>query len=272
MYLNNEIKNNIFTALCVLFGLVGVGFLLIIICSLIYKGILGLSPAIFTLPTAFGGLANAILGQIILVFMASVFGLFIGSFAGIYISEYSKNKAVKNGLICVIEILLSTPSIIVGVFIYAIFVSTFGSYSGIAGALALGFIMLCVVAKTFFEALGSVDPKLKEASYALGASKRQVIMSVMMANAKPALITGVILGIARIAGESAPLLFTNANNDFFSFDIFSSLPSLSVSIYEFSLSSDEALRNAAWSGALLLLIMVLGANIISKLVFLKERK
>ena len=94
----------------------------------------------------------------------------------------------------------------------------------------------------------------------------------MMANAKPALITGVILGIARIAGESAPLLFTNANNDFFSFDIFSSLPSLSVSIYEFSLSSDEALRNAAWSGALLLLIMVLGANIISKLVFLKERK
>ena len=87
MYLNNEIKNNIFTALCVLFGLVGVGFLLIIICSLIYKGILGLSPAIFTLPTAFGGLANAILGQIILVFMASVFGLFIGSFAGIYISE-----------------------------------------------------------------------------------------------------------------------------------------------------------------------------------------
>ncbi|WP_181882135.1 phosphate ABC transporter permease PstA [Helicobacter equorum] len=271
MLLTNEIKDKIFSAICIFFGFLGVSFLLFIIACLIYKGIGGFSLSLFTMPTAFGGLGNAILGQIILVFMASILGLFFGSFAGIYISEYIKNKALKNAFKCLVEVMLSTPSIIVGVFIYATFVRFFGSYSGIAGALALGFIMLCVVAKTYFEALESVSVKLKEASFALGANKMQVIMSVMIANVKPALITGVILGIARIAGESAPLLFTNANNDFFSFDIFSSLPSLSVSIYEFSLSSEENLRNAAWSGAMLLLIMVLGANLISKIAFMKKQ-
>lgn len=268
--LSNKTKDKIFSIICIGFGLFGTALLLFIIACLFYKGFSGFSIELFTLPTAFGGLANAILGQVILVLLASIIGLIIGSFGGIFISEYVKSSKSQHFLKCLIEILLSTPSIIVGVFIYACVVSVMGAYSGLAGSFALGFIMICLVAKTFFDALSDVSPKLKEASFALGANKRQVIMGVMLANARPALITGVILGVARIAGESAPLLFTNANNDFFSFDIFSSLPSLSVSIYEFSLSSDESLQNAAWSGALILLLLVLGANIASKIVFLRK--
>ncbi len=270
MLLSNEVKDKIFSYVCIGFGAFGTGILVFIIACLFYKGLAGFSMELFTKPSAFGGLANAILGQIMLVFMASVIGVVLGSFGGIFISEYIKSHALINGLKAFIEILLSTPSIIVGVFIYACVVSVFGSYSGIAGALALGFIMICLVAKTFFDALNDVNPKLKEAAFALGANKRQVITGVMMANARPALITGIILGVARIAGESAPLLFTNANNDFFSFDIFSSLPSLSVSIYEFSISADEKLQEAAWSGALILLVLVLAANIASKIAFSRK--
>ncbi|CUU89559.1 phosphate ABC transporter%2C permease protein PstA [Campylobacter hyointestinalis] len=255
--------------LSIAFAIFGLIFLFWIICTVIYRGMAGFSLALFTAPTSFGGLANALLGQLELVVIASFFGVPFGIMAGVYLSEYGLNKNISNLIRNISDIMMSTPSIVIGAFAYAILVKPLNSYSGWAGSFALAIMMIPVVLKTTDDMLSLVPKTLREASFALGASKYKCITSVVFRAAKNGLLTGVILSVARVAGETAPLLFTSSNSDFFNFNMNEAIPSLSVSIFDFSSMPDEGLNAVAWAGALILAIFVLGVNILGRILIRK---
>lgn len=248
----------------------GVFWLIWILWETIRLGIGGLSLALFSQmtppPNEVGGLANAIWGSFVMVAMATCVGTPIGVMAGVYLAEYDKNSGLASTTRFVNDILLSAPSIVIGLFVYAVVVAKFKSFSAYAGIVALALIVIPVVIRTTENMLSLVPSALREAAYALGAPKWKVISSITLRAARAGVITGVLLAVARIAGETAPLLFTALNNQFWNADLSKPMASLPVTIFKFAMSPYENWQQLAWAGVFLITVAVLGLNILARVL------
>ena len=248
----------------------GVFWLVWILWETLRQGIGGLAIATFTEmtppPNEVGGIANAIFGSLVMVAMATFVGTPIGIMAGIYLAEYNPKGWLSSVTRFVNDILLSAPSIVIGLFVYAVVVAYFKSFSGLAGALALALIVIPVVIRTTENMLQLVPPGLREAAYALGAPKWKVIVSITLRAARAGVVTGILLAVARIAGETAPLLFTALNNQFWTADITRPMASLPVTIFKFAMSPYENWQQLAWAGVFLITVAVLALNILARVL------
>ena len=248
----------------------GLFWLFWILWETVRLGIGGLSVATFTQmtppPNDEGGLANAIYGSFVMVVLATGLGTPIGVMAGIYLAEFDTKSWLASTTRFVNDILLSAPSIVIGLFVYAVVVSRFKSFSGYAGVLALSLLVIPVVIRTTENMLQLVPPGLREAAYALGAPKWKVILSITLKAARAGVITGVLLAVARIAGETAPLLFTALSNQFWTSSLSEPMASLPVTIFKFAMSPYENWQKLAWAGVFIITAAVLGLNILARVL------
>jgi len=249
----------------------GMVFLLWILGVLFAKGFAALSPTLFTQmtppPGSAGGLANAIYGSVMIVFVATFVSTPIGILAGIYLAEYGKNGWIARVTRFINDILLSAPSIVIGLFVYTVYVAQVGHFSGWAGSFALALIAIPVVVRTTENMLQLVPSSLREAAVALGAPMWKVILRVTLKAVRGGVVTGILLAVARMSGETAPLLFTALNNQFWSPDMNAPMANLPVVIFQFALSPFDDWRLLAWGGALLITLTVLVINILARTVF-----
>ena len=250
----------------------GLFWLIWILIETVRLGIGGIALATFTEMTpppqaATGGLANAIFGSLMMVSLATLLGTPIGIFAGIYLAEYGQKGWLGSVTRFINDILLSAPSIAIGLFIYAVVVARFKSFSGWAGVLALSLIVIPVVIRTTENMLSLIPNALREAAYALGSPKWKVISSITLKAARAGVVTGVLLAVARIAGETAPLLFTALSNQFWTSDLREPMASLPVTIFKFAMSPYENWQKLAWAGVFLITLGVLGLNILARVLF-----
>jgi phosphate transport system permease protein len=248
----------------------GLFWLFWILWETVRLGIGGISISTFTqmtpAPNEAGGIANAIYGSFFMVLLATFVGTPIGIMAGIYLAEYNVKGWLASTTRFVNDILLSAPSIVIGLFVYAVVVSRFKSFSGWAGVIALALIVIPVVIRTTENMLQLVPAGLREAAYALGAPKWKVITAITLKAARAGVVTGVLLAVARIAGETAPLLFTALNNQFFTADLSQPMASLPVTIFKFAMSPYENWQQLAWAGVFLITVAVLGLNILARVL------
>ncbi len=248
----------------------GVFWLVWILWETLRLGLSGLSLSLFTEmtppPNEAGGLANALWGSFIMVLLATFIGTPIGILAGVYLAEYGRNGPLASATRFVNDILLSAPSIVLGLFVYTVVVARFKSFSGWAGVLALALIVIPVVIRTTENMLLLVPASLREAAYALGTPKWKVILLVTLRAARAGVITGVLLAVARIAGETAPLLFTALNNQFWNADLSKPMASLPVTIFKFAMSPYENWQQLAWAAVFLITAAVLGLNILARVL------
>ena len=248
----------------------GLFWLVWILWETLRLGIGGLNLALFTEmtppPNEAGGISNAIFGSLTMVTLATFVGTPIGVMAGIYLAEYDTHGWLASVTRFVNDILLSAPSIVIGLFVYAVVVARFKSYSGWAGVIALALIVIPVVIRTTENMLLLVPSGLREAAYALGTPKWKVIIKITLRAAKAGVITGVLLAVARIAGETAPLLFTALSNQFWNADLGKPMASLPVTIFKFAMSPYENWQQLAWAGVFLITVAVLGLNILARFV------
>jgi phosphate transport system permease protein len=248
----------------------GLFWLFWILWETILLGIGGLTIATFTQmtppPNDDGGLANAIYGSFIMVMLATGLGTPIGVMAGIYLAEFDSKSWLASITRFVNDILLSAPSIVIGLFVYAVVVSRFKSFSGYAGVVALSLLVIPVVIRTTENMLQLVPPGLREAAYALGAPKWKVILSITLKAARTGVITGVLLAVARIAGETAPLLFTALSNQFWTSSLSEPMASLPVTIFKFAMSPYENWQKLAWAGVFIITAAVLALNILARVL------
>jgi phosphate transport system permease protein len=248
----------------------GVFWLVWILWETLRLGVGGLAIATFTEmtppPNEAGGIANAIFGSLAMVLLATFVGTPIGIMAGIYLAEYNTKGWLASVTRFVNDILLSAPSIVIGLFVYAIAVAYFKSFSGLAGAMALALIVIPVVIRTTENMLQLIPAGLREAAYALGTPKWRVIMSITLRAARAGVVTGILLAVARIAGETAPLLFTALNNQFWTADMTQPMASLPVTIFKFAMSPYENWQQLAWAGVFLITVAVLALNILARVL------
>jgi len=268
LYAARRRRNGIMLSLSLAATLVGLGWLVLILAVLLWEGFSGLSLAVFTEmtppPGADGGLLNPIVGSLILTVLAVVIGTPIGMLAGTYMAEYGRYDRLTSVVRFINDILLSAPSIVVGLFIYEIMVAPMGHFSGLAGAVALAVIVIPVVVRTTEDMLLLVPDPLREAAVSIGTPRAFVIAKVCYRAAKAGMITGVLLAIARISGETAPLLFTSLNNQFWSTNLNAPMSSLPVVIFQFALSPYKDWQKLAWTGALIITFTVLALSIAAR--------
>jgi phosphate transport system permease protein len=272
VYRKRLLAHRIGIALSVAAMAIGLGFLLWILATLLLNGFSALSPTLFThdVPPPGGeggGLRNAIVGTLLMVGLSTLASTPIGILAGIYLAEYGEGNKLAQVTRFVTDVMLSAPSIVIGLFVYAIYVANAKHFSGYAGTIALSLIAVPVVVRTTDNMLRLVPNSLLEAAFALGAPRWKVAMLVRLRAVKAGVITGVLLALARIAGETAPLLFTALGNQFFSTDLNAPMSSLPAVIYQFAMSPYDDWRALAWGGALLVTFSVLLLNILSRTVF-----
>lgn len=253
----------------------GLFWLAWILFETIRLGIGGITLSVFTEMTPppqaeTGGLANAIFGSLVMVGLATALGTPIGVMCGVYLAEYGKGRWLGRITGFINDILLSAPSIVIGLFIYAIFVAKVKSFSAIAGVLALSLIVIPVVIRTTENMLSLIPNALREAAYALGTPKWKVISSITLKAARSGVLTGMLLAVARIAGETAPLLFTALSNQFWTMSLNEPMASLPVTIYKFALSPYDNWRDLAWAGVFLITVGVLALNILARVLFRKK--
>lgn len=250
------------------FGLV---WLVWILVETVRLGVDGLTLATFTQmtppPQEAGGLANAIMGSLMMVGLATLIGTPVGIMAGVYLAEYGQKGWLGSVTRFINDILLSAPSIVVGLFIYSMVVARMHSFSGWAGVLALALIVVPVVIRTTENMLSLVPNALREAAYALGTPKWRVILTITLKSARAGVITGILLAVARISGETAPLLFTALSNQFWSADLSHPMASLPVTIFKFAMSPYENWQKLAWAGVFLITAGVLVLNVIARTMF-----
>ncbi|WP_313314051.1 phosphate ABC transporter permease PstA [Pulveribacter sp.] len=262
--------NQVALALSLLAMAFGVFWLIWILWETVRLGLGGLSVALFTQmtppPNEAGGLANAIFGSFVMVLLATFVGTPIGIMAGVYLAEYDPRGWLSSVTRFVNDILLSAPSIVIGLFVYAVVVARFKSFSAWAGIMALALIVIPVVIRTTENMLVLVPASLREAAYALGTPKWKVITLVTLRAARAGVITGVLLAVARIAGETAPLLFTALNNQFWNGDLSKPMASLPVTIFKFAMSPYENWQQLAWSAVFLITLAVLALNILARVL------
>ncbi len=272
-YLVNRIALTLSLA-AMAFGLV---WLLWILWTTFRLGVSGLSLDLFTKMTPPpgasepGGLANAIAGSLVMVGLGTLVGTPVGILAGVYLAEYGRFNWLGSVTRFINDVLLSAPSIVIGLFVYAVYVAQVGSFSGLAGALSLALIVVPVVVRTTENMLLLVPDSLREAVYALGAHKWQVIMKVTIRASKAGILTGILLAVARIAGETAPLLFTALSNQFWSMDLGKPMANLPVTIFKFAMSPFTDWQSLAWAGVFLITLGVLAINVAARVLFREKR-
>jgi phosphate transport system permease protein len=262
--------NLIVKTLCVIATAIGLVFLVAILGTLLYLGFGGLHLSVFTQPTkppgSGGGLLNAIVGTLIQTGIGTAIGTPIGMLVGTYLSEYARGTALGNVIRFISDVLLSAPSILIGLFVYQVLVSPFGGFSGIAGCIALAVIVIPIVVRTTEDMLRLIPVSLREAAVALGAPKWKSIVFICYRAARDGIATGVLLAIARVAGETAPLLFTSLGNLNWSVDLGAPMSSLPVTIYQYAGSAFDDWVQLAWVGALLITFGVLAINIVARYI------
>jgi len=267
-YAGRRRRNALAKGLALAATVVGLGWLVLILGVLVYKGLDGLTLSVFTEmtppPGAAGGLLNAIVGSLILTILAVLIGTPIGVLAGTYLAEYGRYAKLSTVVRFINDILLSAPSIVIGLFIYEVMVAPMGHFSGWAGAVALAVIVIPVVVRTTEDMLTLVPDTLREAAASIGLPRAHMIVRIAYRAAKAGIVTGILLAVARISGETAPLLFTALNNQFWSTNMNAPMPSLPVVIFQFALSPYEEWQKLAWTGALLITVTVLALSIIAR--------
>jgi phosphate transport system permease protein len=268
LYQSRRRRNVLVLSLSVGATLVGLGWLAAILGTLLWEGVSGLSLRVFTQmtppPGSDGGLLNPIVGSLMLTALAILVGTPIGILAGTYMAEYGRYAKLAMAVRFINDILLSAPSIVVGLFVYEVMVAPMGHFSGYAGAVALALLVIPVVVRTTEDMLLLVPKELREAASALGMPRSRVIQRVSYRAARAGMITGVLLAVARISGETAPLLFTALNNQFFSTNLNAPIASLPVIIFQFALSPYHDWQRLAWIGALIITMAVLALSIIAR--------
>jgi phosphate transport system permease protein len=276
LYAARRRRNVVALTLSLAATLVGVGWLVVILSALLWEGFSGLSLRVFTEmtppPGADGGLLNPIVGSLMMTALGILLGTPIGILAGTYMAEYGRYAPVTSVVRFINDILLSAPSIVVGLFIYEIMVARMGHFSGWAGAVALAVIVIPVVIRTTEDMLLLVPNALREAAAALGMPRAYVIRRVAYRAARAGMVTGVLLAVARISGETAPLLFTALNNQFFSTNLNAPLASLPVVIFQFALSPYRDWQRLAWTGALIITLAVLALSISARALVATKRQ
>jgi len=246
----------------------GLGWLVLILGALLWHGFSGLSLMVFTQmtppPGASGGLLNPLIGSLILTILAVVIGTPIGVLAGTYMAEYGRHDKLSSVVRFINDILLSAPSIVVGLFIYEVMVAPMGHFSGLAGAVALAVLVIPVVVRTTEDMLMLVPNSLREAATSIGLPRAMAITQICYRAARAGMVTGVLLAVARISGETAPLLFTSLNNQFWSTNLNAPMASLPVVIFQFALSPYKDWQSLAWTGALIITLAVLVLDITAR--------
>jgi phosphate transport system permease protein len=267
-YSRRKTRNGVWTVLAYAATALGLAMLAIILVTLLWNGLGGLSLDVFTKNTAppgvVGGLLNSIVGSVIMTGVGLALGAPIGILAGTYLAEYGANSKLASAVRFINDILLSAPSIVIGLFIYEVVVAPMGHFSAIAGALALAVLVVPVVVRTTEDMLNLVPNTLREAGAALGMPRSMVIQRIGYRAVRAGLITGVLLAIARVSGETAPLLFTVLNNQFFSTNLLAPMSSLPAVIFQFALSPYEDWQQLAWTGALIITLAVLALSIAAR--------
>jgi phosphate transport system permease protein len=268
LYARRRRKNGVVLALSFGATAFGLGWLAVILAALLWEAALGLSLKVFTEmtppPGADGGLLNPIIGSLIMTILGVLIGTPIGILAGTYMAEYGRYSPITKAVRFINDILLSAPSIIIGLFVYEVMVAPMGHFSGVAGSVALAVLVIPVVVRTTEDMLLLVPRELREASSALGMPRASMISQVCYRAARAGMVTGVLLAIARVSGETAPLLFTALNNQFFSFDLNAPMASLPAVIFQFALSPYQDWQKLAWVGALIITFAVLALSIVAR--------
>ncbi|HEY3568232.1 MAG TPA: phosphate ABC transporter permease PstA [Thermoanaerobaculia bacterium] len=274
LYLRRRAVNALALTLSVATMVIGLSALVWILWSLFARGFQGLNLAVFTQSTPppgdKGGLLNAIVGSLMMAGTAILVGAPVGVLAGTYLSEFGQGSWLASAVRFINDILLSAPSIIIGIFVYEVAVVRMGHFSGWAGAFALALIAIPVVVRTTENMLSLVPVRLREAAAALGAPQWKVILAIAYRAARPGILTGILLAVARISGETAPLLFTALNNQFWG-RMGTPLANLPVVIFQFAMSPYEDWQHLAWAGSLLITLGVLALNIAARIVFRKKK-
>lgn len=259
--MNRLVLNKMILLLSTLSAMIGIGFLFWILATLIYKGLASVHLSIFVNDLVNGGIRNLIIGQFTMAILATAIAVPLGVMAGIYLREYSTRPRLAAVLRNLSDVMTSAPSIVIGVFVYALFVAPFGGYNGWAGSIALSLMMIPIIIGTTDNMLALVPKELREAGVALGGSKHKIILQIVLRAAKVGITTGILLAFARIIGETAPLLFTSANNQFLTMDMSGQFPSLTVSIYNLATYPDAPSRDLAWAASFVLTLIVLIINL-----------
>jgi phosphate transport system permease protein len=266
-----KIESSIALSLSTFAALIGLFWLIFILGDVLIHGISAMKLSLFTedpVPPGIegGGLRNAFVGQIIITFFAILIGVPIGVLGGTFLAEYVRGRKIARIISILSDIMVSVPSIVVGTFIYALMVKPFGHFNGWAGAVALALIMIPVVLRTTEDMLTLVPWTLREAAFALGAPYYKVIIQVVYRGAAAGILTGILLSIARVAGETAPLLFTSFNNSFFSVNMNEPIASLTVTIFQYAMGPYESWHAQAWAASLVITIFILMLTILGRLI------
>lgn len=269
--------NRIILTLSTLSAIVGIGFLFWILSVLILNGVEAINWNIFEFegaPPGYeeSGLRHALIGQLILVGVATLIGVPAGILAGTYLSEYGQRSKLAETIRDISDIMMSAPSIVIGSFVYAIVVIPTGQFSAWAGITALSIMMIPIILRTTDDMLHLVPSTLREAAFALGAPKYKVIIQVVYRGAKAGILTGVLLGIARVSGETAPLLFTSFNDNFINYDLSEPMASLTVTMFNYATSPYEDWQQIGWAAAFILSMFILGLNILGRLILLTKKR
>jgi phosphate transport system permease protein len=268
LYARRRLRNTVAQGFAYAATAFGLGWLVLILAVLLFHGVGGLSLDVVTRntppPGSEGGLLNAIVGSIAMTALAIAIGTPIGILAGTYMAEYGRHEKLATVVRFINDILLSAPSIVIGLFIYEVMVAPMGHFSGYAGAVALAVIVIPVVVRTTEDMLRLVPDTLREAAASIGLPRSHMIVRIAYRAARAGIVTGILLAVARISGETAPLLFTALNNQFFTVDMNAPMPSLPVVIFQFALSPYEEWQRLAWTGALLITVTVLALSIFAR--------
>ena len=275
LYRSRRIKNSIALVLSALSAAFGLFWLVWILWTTLLRGIAAMKPGLFTQmtppPGSDGGIANALFGSLVMSALAIAIGTPIGIAAGTYLAEFAKKKAIGETIRFVNDILLSAPSIVLGLFVYTLVVRPMGHFSGLAGAIALALIVLPVVVRTTDEMLQLVPSQMREAALSLGVPQWKITVQVLYRSALPGIMTGILLALARISGETAPLLFTALNNQYWTHNLNAPMASVPVVIFQYAMSPYESWQNLAWAGAFVVTIFVLLLGILSRALLLRTQ-
>jgi len=275
LYTWRKIKNAVALTLSIAAAMFGLMWLVWILWTTVTKGLGSLNLDLFTMmtppPNEPGGLLNAIFGSVVISLLAIVLGTPIGIAAGTYLAEYANKHWIGETIRFVNDILLSAPSIVLGLFIYTVMVAQMGHWSGLAGAVALAFIALPVIVRTTDEMLRLVPQQMREAALSLGVPQWKVTTQVLLRSALPGVVTGVLLALARISGETAPLLFTAFNNQFWSTDLMQPMANLPMVIYQYAMSPYDSWNSLAWAGAFLVTALVLLLSLLARTILLRNK-
>ena len=275
LYRRRRLKNNLALALASVATLFGLFWLVWILWTTLVNGIGALKPELFYQmtppPGEDGGLANAFFGSILMSLLAILMGTPVGILAGTFLAEYARRSVLGEAIRFVNDILLSAPSIVLGLFVYTLFVARVGHFSGWAGAFALALIVLPVVVRTTDEMLQLVPGTMREAALSLGIPQWKVTLQVLYRSALPGIVTGVLLALARISGETAPLLFTALNNQYWTHDMNAPMASVPVVIFQYAMSPYESWHALAWAGAFVVTVFVLLLSLLSRAILLRTK-